>query len=146
MAKLQCDFSAMISPRMFEEFVLPYLWEQCERLDYSVYHLDGVEAIKHLDLILSIPKLTALQWTAGANEPGAGAAEWFEIYRRARKAGKSLLLLDVDGKDVPRLVEELGPEGLLIGTAASSQGACPVREAEELLLAAEVWTKKWRRV
>jgi hypothetical protein len=134
MAKLQCDFSAMISPGMFEEFALPYLAEQCERLDYTVYHLDGVEAIKHLDLILSIPGLNALQWTPGANQPGLSDPRWLDIYRRARKAGKSLLLLGVDGKDAPRLVEELGPEGLLIGTSAGSQ-----EEGEALLRAAEGW-------
>jgi hypothetical protein len=140
MVKVQCDMSAMISPRMFEQFVVPYLSEQCERLDYSVYHLDGVDAIRHLDLLLSIPKLTALQWTPGANKPDPGSEEWFDIYRRARRAGKALLLLGVDKKDVQRLVEELGPEGLLISTPASSQ-----REAEELLLAAETWTRKSRR-
>ena len=134
MAKLQCDFSAMISPGMFEEFALPYLAEQCERLDYTVYHLDGVEAIKHLDLILSIPGLNALQWTPGANQPGLSDPRWLDIYRRARKAGKSLLLLGVDKKDAPRLVEELGPEGLLIGTSAGSQ-----EEGEALLRAAEGW-------
>jgi len=140
MAKVQCDLSAMISPRMFEEFVVPYLADQCERLDYTVYHLDGVDAVKHLDLLLSIPKLTALQWTPGVNKPDAGAEEWLDIYRRARKAGKALLLLGVDRKDVRRLVEALGPEGLLIGTSASSQ-----QEGEELLLAAETWTRKSRR-
>lgn len=40
-AKLQCDFSAMISPDMFKEFVLPYLKKQCDYLDYSLCHLDG---------------------------------------------------------------------------------------------------------
>lgn len=134
MAKLQCDFSAMISPAMFEQFVLPYLSQQCERLDYSVYHLDGGEAVKHLDLILSLPKLTALQWTPGVNRPGVGSPEWFEIYRRARKAGKSLLLGGVGPSEARRLVEKFGPEGLLISTNASSQA-----EGEELLRAAAAW-------
>ena len=38
---LQCDFSAMISPEMFEELAAPYLAEQCRRLDHSIFHLDG---------------------------------------------------------------------------------------------------------
>jgi len=134
MAKLQCDLSAMISRRMFEEFVLPYLWEQCERLDCAVYHLDGPDAIQHLDALLSIPGLTALQWTPGAGQPGTGAEEWFGMYRRARRAGKSLLLMGVETKRVRRLVEELGPEGLLIGTRTESQ-----EEGEALLEEAERW-------
>jgi hypothetical protein len=140
MAKLQCDFSAMISPTMFDEFVVPYLSRQCERLDYSVYHLDGADAVKHLDLILSIPRLTALQWTPGANRPGCGAAEWLEIYRRARRAGKSLLLGGVGTSEIERLVKELGAEGLLISTGVSSQ-----TEGEELLKAAEDWTRRGPR-
>lgn len=140
MAKLQCDFSAMISPAMFEEFVVPYLSEQCERLDYSVYHLDGVDAVKHLDLILAIPKLTALQWTPGANQPGAGDPVWLDMYRQAREAGKPLLLIGVGKDEAQQLVKELGPEGLLISTSASSQ-----EEGEALLKDAEKWKVKRRR-
>ena len=33
-AKFQCDFSAMISPAMFNEFMLPVLGEMCERVSY----------------------------------------------------------------------------------------------------------------
>lgn len=40
-AKVQCDFSAIISPAMFREFALPYLGEQWDRLDFTPYHLDG---------------------------------------------------------------------------------------------------------
>jgi hypothetical protein len=134
MAKLQCDFSAMISPAMFEEFVLPYLSQQCERLDYSVYHLDGPDAVKHLDLLLSIPRLNVLQWTPGANQPGVGAEQWFDIYRRARQAEKSLLLAGVHPNEMQRLVETFGPEGLLVSTWVSSQA-----EGEELLKAAQTW-------
>ena len=53
-AKVQCDFSAMISPRMYEEFVVPYLARQCARLDFSVFHLDGPCCLQHLDLLCSI--------------------------------------------------------------------------------------------
>ena len=46
--KSQCDFSAMISGNMFEEFVCPYLERQCARVDFSTYHLDGPGAAHHL--------------------------------------------------------------------------------------------------
>ncbi len=54
-AKIQCDFSAMISPDMFQEFVRPHLRRQCQKLDYTIYHLDGPDAVRHLDTILKIP-------------------------------------------------------------------------------------------
>jgi len=135
MAKLQCDFSAMIGPAAFEQFVLPYLAEQCRRLDFTVYHLDGPAAVRHLDLLLQIPELDAIQWTPGAGQPSTGSPMWFDLYRRVRAAGKGLLLLGVAASDVPALVGEFGPAGLLIATSLESE-----TEARDLLRRAETWT------
>jgi len=49
-AQLQVDLSVMISPEMFEEFALPELEEITNWLDYSIYHLDGQEQIRHLEM------------------------------------------------------------------------------------------------
>ncbi len=38
---LQSDFSYMIGPEMFDEFVKPELAESCRKLDHAFYHLDG---------------------------------------------------------------------------------------------------------
>jgi hypothetical protein len=73
-AKLQCDYSAMISPAMFREFVQPYLREQCRRLDYSVFHLDGPPCLQHLEPLMEINELQAIQWQPGAGQPGHGSA------------------------------------------------------------------------
>ena len=62
---IQCDFCYMISPEQFEEFVLPHLVEQVEHMERSVYHLDGVGELTHLDTILDIEGLTAIQWIPG---------------------------------------------------------------------------------
>ncbi|NIQ98593.1 MAG: trimethylamine corrinoid protein 2, partial [Gemmatimonadales bacterium] len=70
LTKLQCDFSAMISPAMFREFMVPVLTQMAERVSYSLYHLDGPNAIGHLEALLSIPRLGMIQWTPGAgSEP-----------------------------------------------------------------------------
>jgi len=89
---LQCDFCAMISPDMFETFVLPNLRRQTEFLDKSVYHLDGAQQIAHLDMILSLPKLTAIQWVPGAGNPNTTSECWYEMYDRIQAAGKGLIL------------------------------------------------------
>jgi len=62
---LQCDFSAMISPKMYEEFVAPEIQTIARHLDNVVYHLDGPDAVKHLDIILDIPEIDAIQWVPG---------------------------------------------------------------------------------
>ena len=135
MAKVQCDFSAMISPAMFDEFVVPYLSEQCEWLDYSVFHLDGPECVCHLDLLLSIPGLNAIQWTPGAGEPGTGSQQWIPMYKRILAGGKSLLLLGVGQNLIEPLIAEIGIEGVFIVTNAASE-----QDANDLLKRAYSWT------
>lgn len=136
-SKLQCDVSAMISPEMFEEFAAPYLQEQCERLDYTVYHLDGPDALQHLDTLLSIPDLNAIQWTPGAGQEPATSERWLPMYRTTRKAGKSLMIRGGSPEEARRLVEALGPEGLDITLWMSTQS-----EAEAVL--ADCWN--WRKL
>jgi len=122
MAKLQCDFSAMISPGMFHEFQTPYLRRQCQRLDYTVYHWDGPCAIQHLDELLSIPELTAIQWTPGAGHPDVWHERWFPLYKRIREAGKGLLLIGgLDPESMDRVVRIFGPAGLYLFTSAPSE-------------------------
>jgi hypothetical protein len=62
---LQSDFCYMISPAMFEHFVLPDLTAICRELDYAFYHLDGKGEIPHLDMLLSIDRLRGIQWIPG---------------------------------------------------------------------------------
>lgn len=135
-AKLQCDFSAMISASMFEEFAAPYLAEQCRQLDHSVYHWDGVNALQHEEVLLSIDELEAIQWTPGAGQPGPGNRKWWPIYHRVRSAGKSLMLRGVTPSEAQALVEEFGPEGLDMMLWLSSQ-----EEADEVVRQSFGWHK-----
>ncbi|MBN1543190.1 hypothetical protein JW992_13690 [candidate division KSB1 bacterium] len=83
---LQCDFSYMIGPDAFKQFVLPELRTSAKRLDHAFYHLDGVNASIHLDDLLAVPEIRGIQWV-----PGDGAADigcWPEIYQRITGAGK----------------------------------------------------------
>lgn len=116
-AKLQCDVSAMLSPRLFEEFVLPYLSEQCDVLDRSLYHLDGVDALKHLDAVVSLPKLGALQWTPGAGKPDGGDEAWDFLYKKALDAGKRVYAL-VGPKHLDGFLRRFGGQGVFIVTSA----------------------------
>lgn len=111
-AKVQCDFSAMISPGMFREFVQPYLREQCRRLDYPVYHWDGPDAVQHMDALMEIDELRAIQWTPGAGQPGPGDRSWWRLYRPVIDGGKSLMLCGVMPHEIDPLIEEFGPSRL----------------------------------
>ncbi len=88
---LQCDFSIMISQDMFREFVLDYLREDTRRLEHCIYHLDGPGALQHLDTLLSIENLTAIQWVYGAGQPGA--KHWMDVYKKIADGGKQYMIL-----------------------------------------------------
>ncbi len=92
MSKLQCDFSAMISPEMFGEFMVPILTTMTERLDYCMYHWDGPGAIAHHDHLLAIPGITMLQWTPGAGVDPIMHKRWWPLYHKSLEAGKKLIV------------------------------------------------------
>jgi hypothetical protein len=115
-AKVQCDASAMFSPEMFAQFVLPALTQQCEWLDFSMFHLDGHQCIQHLDLLLGIEALDAIEWTPDPQVPGGGSPEWYPMYRRILQAGKSVQAIDIKADEVEPLLDAVGPQGMYILT------------------------------
>ena len=128
---LQCDFSAMISPKIFGELFLPYIEKQTEMVLRSVYHLDGPQALAHLDLLLSVPGINAIQWVPGAgNDP---MSEWIPMLQKIQKARKSIIC-KCEKWEVEKLVKELKPEGLLVETTCGSRG-----EADKILKNVKKW-------
>ncbi len=111
---IQCDFSYMISAEMFSQFVLPTIREDVAWLDHSVYHLDGIGEIKHLDALLSLDKLDAVQWVFGDGQPGP--MHWLDINRRILGAGKRMMLLGAPEEMLPAM-DVLGGKGVYINIA-----------------------------
>ncbi len=87
---LQCDFCYMISPEMFDRFVKPELVASCARLGNTIYHLDGVGQLAHLDSLLEIESLGGVQWVPGAGQPKG--EHWLDVYARIGAAGKRIWL------------------------------------------------------
>jgi len=92
MAKFQCDFSAMLSPGMFRDFMGPVLREMTERVSYCMYHWDGPGALCHLDTLLSLPDLDMIQWTPGAGAEGSWNRRWWPYYHTILDAGKKIFI------------------------------------------------------
>lgn len=130
MAKFQCDFSAMVSPAMFGEFMAPVLKEMCERVSYCMYHWDGPGALPHHDHILSIPRLKVLQWTPGWGREPPSHKRWWPIYHKTIDAGKGVFIACDTVENLKALKEEFG-QGLkrfMISMEAKSR-----RQGEEIL-------------
>lgn len=130
-AKLQCDASAMFSADMYKRFVVPALTEQCRWLDYSMYHLDGTQAMHHLDTLLSIEALDAIEWTPQSGiEPG-GHARWYPMYRKILDAGKGVQVIGVNPGDVKPLLDACGANGVYIMCRAGCESEA--RRVEDLI-------------
>lgn len=113
-AKVQCDASAMISPQMYRRFVVPALTAQCAWLDHSLYHLDGTQALRHLDALLEIEPLDAIEWTPQAGIETGGHRRWFDLYRRILSAGKSVQVVNVEPDEIVPLLEAIGNRGVYV--------------------------------
>jgi hypothetical protein len=108
---LQSDFCYMISPAMFERFVLPDLVTICDELDYAFYHLDGKGEIPHLDMLLNIDRLRGIQWIPGDGQPPPD--QWLPLLKRIRDGGK-LCQVFVSPEGARRIVKNLGGKGFLL--------------------------------
>ena len=128
------DFSCMISKEMFDTFFLPGIIEECRALEASIYHLDGIGALRHLDSLLAIPELNAIQWIQGAGH--GRASDWLPVYQRCQAAGKGIqLFAGLDELDT--LIDALHPEGVWL-----TVGGVKNREmADTVLRRVTKWTK-----
>lgn len=118
--KLQCDFSAMMSPEDFRKYIQPSLRSQSENVDHVLYHLDGPAAIKHMDALMEIDGIDALQWTSGDAGPDGTLPDWDVIYDKAIAAGKSIWVKVYSGefedwiRNVDRIVNKYGSHSLFL--------------------------------
>jgi hypothetical protein len=129
------DFSALISNKMYREFFLDGIVDECRFLDRSIYHLDGPNALRHLETILTIPELHAVQWVPGAGREGF--SKWVWVYQKIQAAGKSMIAY-CEVSDLELLMQTLSPRGLAIEIS----GVSNVETGENILSSLEKWTQE----
>lgn len=127
-----CDVIYMISPAMFERFACPSIEHELSMLDESIFHVDGVGSLRHLDRILEFSKLKAVQWVYGDGQPSA--RHWISVYQRIQQAGK-LVYTYGPPEDLEALLAELDPNRLMYVTFCESK-----EQAEELIRLAKRWS------
>ncbi|MBU0715308.1 MAG: hypothetical protein KJ964_08125 [Verrucomicrobia bacterium] len=133
---VQSDISCMISGEMFEKFILPELYALSEDVDCLFYHLDGPAAIRHLEMICSIPKIKAIQWVPGAGTPGDGQY-WMDLFKKVQSLGKAIWV-GTGPEDLETYIRELNPKLLLLSTWADT-----VEGAQEIKTKLKSWTLKY---
>jgi hypothetical protein len=117
---LQCDFSAMISRTMFDEFVRPALAIEAGWFDHTIYHLDGPGEICHLESILEIEGIDGIQCVPGSMyQQSTGECHtlfcnelWLPVLKKIQQKGKRLVMNEVHPSELSSLMEHLSPMGL----------------------------------
>ncbi len=112
MTKIQSDISTMISVEDYRRFVQPFIRQQCQKIDYTLYHLDGVGALHHLQALLEVEELNAIQWTPGVGEPQGGSPKWYDLYNKILAGGKSIMACWVTLDELRPLLDNIGGDGV----------------------------------
>ena len=110
--QMQIDISAMISEDMYAQFGVPELTYQSSVIDYPLYHLDGMEQIKFIDLIGSVKKLRMVQWTNVDGQPSP--TEFIPALKRIQQHGKCLLVRVHTPKEAEIILKNLSSKGLYV--------------------------------
>lgn len=107
----ECDLLFSVGPDVAAQVCLPDIERQSRLAPRCVFHLDGAGSARHIEALLEIPTLHAIQYTPGAGTPSALA--WLDMFRLIQRKGRSLLVFAPIG-EVPELARALSPEGLAI--------------------------------
>ena len=112
-----CDFNYLIGPEQFNRVFLPDIARRAATVGRAVFHLDGTGATKHIDALLEIPEIRAIQYVTGAGTPSA--LPWIDMFRKIQTKGRSLVITCLAHEVMP-LLDELKPEGLCFVPARGS--------------------------
>lgn len=107
-----CDFSAMISKDLFNEYNMPILRNEVKAMTHNVFHLDGKDVAKHLDSILDVKEIAAIQWVQGQGDDKP-IMQWIPLIKKIQDAGKSVVV-DLDKTELEEFIGVMKPEGLLL--------------------------------
>ena len=124
----ECDFNALISPDDFKEFFLPEMEVRAKIVGRAINHLDGVDATRHIESILTSEATQAVQFVPGAGAPSM--IPWLDMCKKIQDKGKSLLLY-CPPEEILTVCKSLHPEGL----AVCVDGKMTPQELEELYAA-----------
>jgi hypothetical protein len=128
-AAIQNDFSCMVGRSMFDEFFAPYVEREAALLDHCVYHLDGPDAMRHVDSLCAAPSLDLVQWVPGAGQPGFD--QWPAFLQRIQANGKGLWIHGSPAEQL-NVLRQVEPAGCVYNLGFGKR-----EDAEDWLRAAE---------
>jgi hypothetical protein len=114
-----CDFTAMTSTEAFCEFYFPTLLTEVRHMTHNIFHVDGMGVLRHLDHILSVPEIQAIQWVQGVGDD-LPIMQWLDVIRRIQAAGKGVVV-DLQLDELESFIDALDPRGLYLCIAVEEK-------------------------
>jgi len=109
---VRCDFSLMLSPDMFAEFVIPELTQVCDHMDFTLFNMCSVQHARFLDQLSAIPNLDGIFWNP---EPYLdGVKGYLPILQQIKEKGMCLEIVCRSVEEGELAAKILGPDGLYI--------------------------------
>ena len=81
-------------------------------MDHNVFHLDGRGVANHIDVLLEIPEINAIQWVQGMGDD-LPIMQWVPFIRKIQSAGKSVVV-DLQLSELESFMNEVDPKGILL--------------------------------
>ena len=113
-----CDFSALISPKMFDEFCLPVLQREVKTMTHNVFHVDGKGVAKHIDRILDVPEVHAIQWVQGVGDDYP-IMQWLPFIKKVQ--ARAPIIIDLDKRELDDFMAAVDPEGIFLWIATENE-------------------------
>ena len=85
---------------------------ETEPMKDSIFHLDGPDALRHLDWVLNCELFSAVQWVFGAGQ--GDAKDWIHIYKQILDSGKSIQVYAQSAADALEVVSQVGKQGVWV--------------------------------
>lgn len=127
------DITSMFSTQMYEEFYFDTMDQVISRMDHTVYHTDGKDVAKHIDVMLQHKNLNGFQWVQGMGVDRP-ILQWVPLIHKIQKAGKSVIC-DVDLQDLEQFITEVpDPRGIFLFVESSDP-----QEQQAILRRIEKW-------
>ena len=114
-----CDFSNLISPRFFAEFGLPILQREVRTMTHNIFHVDGKRVARHLDAILSVPEVHAIQWVQGVGDDQP-IMQWVPFIQSIQARGVPVIV-DLNKTELGDFMQVMRPQGLFLWVATESE-------------------------
>lgn len=128
-----CDFSALISTEIFDEYCLPLLKKEMQFSTHNIYHLDGKDALRHLPTLLAQPEIHAIQWQQGTGS-WEEIMQWVPVIKTIQEAGKGVLV-HLKKRELKEFMAAVPRQGIYLSVLDSES----VQEEEELMRLIEKW-------